>query len=283
MENVIRKEVMTLSLLSDWLTKQSPEVASRMAARGLIWSPERHRWIRKPDVSTQSVLPQITDYGEMEQEHFYRGRDTIDALLNSRDKLSSWEKEFLLSVQKQLTRKGNLSDKQWDTVEKINSKFKTQKDNSNKQKKGLTEKKAAKNIIVRPNNARNPKDATIIISGEGAFHLDSKKWLEENGFIKILPRTKRSGPSYMRYKISTEDQNSILQEALTHVDGMEGTLTDGSERDKKYSEKMKELTNKHMEEVMDKIPELRDKGFTLKRGNEFDKTTKVWKMLLGRK
>jgi len=273
---------MSLSLLSEWLTKQSPEVASRMAARGLIWSPERHRWIRKPEVSTQAILPQTTDDGEIEQAHFYRGRDIIDALLNSRDKLSSWEKEFLLSVQKQLTREGDLSDKQWDTVEKINSKFKTPKDTSKKQKRGSTEKDA-KNIIVRPNNARNPKDATIIISGKGALHLDSKKWLEENGFIKILPRTKRSGPSYMRYKIPTEDQNSILQEALTHVDDMEGTLTDGSERDKKYREKLQELTNKHMEEMMDKIPELQDKGFTLKRGNEFDKTTQVWKMLLGQK
>jgi len=93
MEDVIGKEVMTLSLLFDWLTKQKPSqksdsiailnewlekvtsysrpgtvppdqaVAARMHQRGLEWKPSTHRWIRreKEHVRERKIQPRLDE------------------------------------------------------------------------------------------------------------------------------------------------------------------------------------------------------------------------------
>jgi len=326
--------------LFEFLNKQSPEVASRMAARGLIWSPERHRWIRKPDVSTESVLPQSSyaqqGFGsigapvEPEKPKSTPKETKITALEALKDKLSSWEKEFLSSVKDQLKKRGNLSDKQWAIVEKIEAKFKMQEGiesgtieakplpsifgnldelkqymtenhvkalesmanqvkaggtlspkqedyleiieaNATKQKKGLTEP-ATGNIIIRQegNSLMRP---ILSISGKGAFHPQGRKWLEERGFQYAGP-----GSGQMTYTLSREDISSIQQEAINHVTDIEEP-----EKTKALNTKQRELVQKHIDELMGKMPELRDKGFTLKRTDSSSHTPKVWKMLLGRK
>jgi ppGpp synthetase/RelA/SpoT-type nucleotidyltranferase len=92
MEDVIRTKVMTLSLLSEWLTKQSPSETSLLKfnmwlekvvafsrqgstppgpapRQGLEWKPETHRWIRPEEEtvreeSRQPRLREIQDYLE---------------------------------------------------------------------------------------------------------------------------------------------------------------------------------------------------------------------------
>jgi len=334
--------------LFEFLNKQSPEVASRMAARGLIWSPERHRWIRKPDVSTESVLPQShyaqQGFGsigapvEPEKPKSTPKETKITALEALKDKLSTWEKEFLSSVKDQLKKRGDLSDKQWAIVEKIEAKFKMQEGiesgtieakplpsvfgnldelkqympekhvqaitsmanqvkaggtlspkqedylevieaNATKQKKGLTEP-ATGNIIIRPNTNKfdldrwssSSFDSLIEVSGTGAFHPQGRKWLEDNGFKWAGPMSKK-----MYLPITTEDKHAFMEEAGKQIKGGE-----------ELHEKVKELIQKRINDVMDTMPDLRNMGFSLKRPNPEAKggyadTPKVWKMLLGRK
>ena len=334
--------------LFEFLNKQSPEVASRMAARGLIWSPERHRWIRKPEVSTQSILPRSNyaqqGFGsigapvEPEKPKSTPKGARLTALEALGDKLSPWEKDFLASVKQQLEKRGDLSDRQWETIDKIEAKFKTQSDiesgavkasplppifkkldklkkymtenhlkalesmgnqvkaggtlspkqedyleiieaNAKKQKKALTEP-ATGNIIIRPNNNKFDLDrwsssyfnSLIEVSGKGAFHPQGRKWLEDNGFKWAGPM---SGRLYL--PIETEDKHAFMEEAGKSIKGGE-----------ELHEKVKELIQKRINDVMDTMPDLRNMGFSLKRPDPDSKrgykdTPKVWKMLLGRK
>ena len=339
----------------EFLNKQSPEVASRMAARGLIWSPERHRWIRKPDVATEAVLPQ-TRYAQQgfgsigapvkpEEPKSTPEGAKLTALEALGDKLSTWEKEFLSSIKDQFKKRGSLSDKQWAIVDKIEAKFKQQadiesgaveaqplppvfkkldklkkfmpekhvqaiesmsnqvkaggtlspkqedylqiiEDNAKKQKKGLTEP-ATGNIIIRPNTNKYDLDrwsssyftSLIEVSGKGAFHPQGRQWLEENGFKWAGPM---SGKMYL--PIETEDKQAFIEEAKNQLGDPEGNPNYGEE----FNEKVKELIQKRIDDVMNRMPDLRAKGFSLKRPDPESKrgykdTPKAWKMLLGRK
>jgi len=342
----------SLTSLFEFLNKQSPEVASRMAARGLIWSPERHRWIRKPDVATEAVLPQ-TRYAQQgfgsigapvkpEEPKSTPEGAKLTALEALGDKLSTWEKEFLSSVKDQFKKRGSLSEKQWAIVDKIEAKFKTQSDidsgaveaqplppifkkldklkkympenhvkalesmgnqvkagstlspkqedylevieeNAKKQKKGMIEP-ATGNIIVRP-----PKhfsldrwyqmDNLLEVSGKGAFHPQGRKWLEENGFKwagsmsgkMVLPFTDEMRKEFTEEAKQGLDKN-LPKEIFTY----------------QMEEKIKTLIQNHIDEKMKLIPQLRDKGFTLKRPDSEKRypdshPPKVWKMLFGKK
>jgi len=359
--------------LFEFLNKQSPEVASRMAARGLIWSPERHRWIRKPDISTEAVLPQtryaqqgfgsIGAPSEPEKPASTSKESKLTALEALGEKLSTWEKEFLSSVKDQLKKRGDLSDKQWAIVNKIEDKFKQQADiesgaveaqplppvfkkldklkkfmpekhvqaiesmanqvkaggtlspkqedylniieeNAQKQKKGLTEP-ATGNIIIRPstnilNGYSSAKNPMITISGKGAFHPQGRKWLEENGFEYSGP-----GTGQMHYKLPEEDLERYRQEAKSEFESEYGKTPgeaikeeqslaspemkyrlapENTEAGKKYFGMLGQKFQTHIDDLINRMPELRDKGFTLKHASMHRGTTpKVWKMLLGRK
>jgi hypothetical protein len=334
--------------LFEFLNKQSPEVASRMAVRGLIWSPERHRWIRKPDVATQAILPRSSyaqqGFGsigapvEPEKPKSTPKGARLTALEALGDKLSPWEKDFLASVKQQLEKRGDLSDRQWETIDKIEAKFKQQSDiesgavkasplpptlkkleklkkymtenhvkalesmgnqvkaggtlspkqedyleiieaNAKKQKKALTEP-ATGNIIIRPTTNKFDLDrwssssfsSLIEVSGKGAFHPKGRKWLEDNGFKWAGPM---SGKMYL--PITTEDKHAFMEEAGKQIKGGE-----------ELHEKVKELIQKRINDVMETMPDLRNMGFSLKRPDPESKrgykdTPKVWKMLFGRK
>ena len=348
-----------LTSLYEFLNKQSPEVASRMAARGLIWSPQKHRWILKPEITSEHELPQ-TRYAQQgfgsigspvkpEKPKSTPKEAKLVALEALGDKLSTWEKEFLSSVKDQLTKRGDLSDKQWAIVDKIESKFKTQsdiesgaveaqplpptfkkldklkkfmpekhvqafesmsnqikaggtlsdkqedylqiiEDNAKKQKKGMTEQ-ASGNIIIRPSTGYGGSiqrlENLVEISGKGAFHPQARKWLEENGFEWGGPMSGK-----MVLPLTPDDRASIKKEAEEELKRQvkeNPELTSfGGGIDSTRKEIEKETLNKKIESVMDKMPDLRKKGFSLKRPDPSAKgfnrdTPKVWKMLLGRK
>jgi len=345
--------------LFEFLNKQSPEVASRMAARGLIWSPERHRWIRKPDVSTEAVLPQ-TRYAQQgfgrgigaptePEKPSLTGKGAKIAELEDAKDLSDWEKEFLSSIKDQFEKRGSLSDKQWAIVEKIAAKHEKQaaldsgeieaqplppvlkkldklkkfmpekhvqaiesmsnqvkaggtlsekqedylqiiEDNAKKQKKGMTEQ-ASGNIIIRPSTGHGGSiqrlENLVEVSGKGAFHPQARKWLEENGFEWGGPMSGK-----MVLPLTPEDRASINQEAEEELNRQVKKNPElasfGGGLDSRRREIVIETLNKKIESVMDKMPDLRKKGFSLKRPDPSAKgfnrdTPKVWKMLLGRK
>ena len=84
-----------------------------------------------------------------------------------------------------------------------------------------------------------------------------------------------SGKFYL--PIDTEDKQAFMEEAGKSIKGGE-----------ELHEKVKELIQKRIDDVMAKMPDLREKGFSLKRPDPDSKrgykdTPKVWKMLMGRK
>jgi len=99
-----------------------------------------------------------------------------------------------------------------------------------------------------------------------------------------------SGKMYL--PLTNEMKIEFIEEAKQQVGSPEGT---------EFNEKVKELIQNHIDEKMKIIPQLRDKGFTLKRSDAhirgyptemvdstgsrvvYSDTPKVWKMLLGRK
>jgi|TARA_R110000824_G_scaffold52052_14_gene144763 hypothetical protein len=346
-----------LTSLYEFLNKQSPEVASRMAARGLIWSPQKHRWILKPEITSEHELPQ-TRYAQQgfgsigapvkPEKPALTGKGSKIAELVDAQGLSDWEKEFLSSIKDQFEKKGSLSDKQWAIVDKIASKHEKQaaldsgeieaqplppvlkkldklkkfmpekhvqaiesmsnqvkagstlsekqedylqiiEDNAKKQKKGMTEQ-ASGNIIIRPSTGRGGSlsniENLVEISGKGAFHPQARKWLEENGFEWGGPMTGK-----MVLPLTPENRASIKQEAeeelSRQVKENPELASFGGGLDTKRREIVTETLNKKIESVMKLIPQLRDKGFTLKRPDPSAKgykdTPKLWKMLLGRK
>jgi len=187
------------------------------------------------------------------------------------------------SMSNQVKAGGTLSPKQEDYLQII-------EDNAKKQKKGLTEP-ASGNIIIRPSTGRGGSLSSIEnlveISGKGAFHPQARKWLEENGFEWGGPMTGK-----MVLPLTPEDRASIKKEAEEELNRQVKENPElesfGGGLDTKRREIVIETLNKKIESVMKLIPQLRDKGFTLKRPDPDSKrgyrdTPKVWKMLLGRK
>ena len=79
----------------------------------------------------------------------------------------------------------------------------------------------------------------IEVSGKGAFHPQGRKWLEDNGFKWAGPM---SGKFYL--PIDTEDKQAFMEEAGKSIKGGE-----------ELHEKVKELIQKRIDDVMAKMPD----------------------------
>ena len=68
--------------------------------------PEQSQPLEEAPLMTQKVL------------------DLVEFFVDNSQKFSNWESDFIVSVTGQLHKKGSLSDKQWEVIDKIQSKFK---------------------------------------------------------------------------------------------------------------------------------------------------------------
>ena len=114
-----------LSNLFNFLQKQNPELAGEMAERGLIFDKNKHRWVKKPEnVTSTQPKPEQSQPLEEAPLRTQKVLDLVEFFVDNSQKFSNWESDFIVSVTGQLHKKGSLSDKQWEVIDKIQSKFK---------------------------------------------------------------------------------------------------------------------------------------------------------------